>query len=75
MKESQLYSLIAMIFVAISFVAEGWNKFGAFVIAFLWLMGGALLISPLERRIERLDREIERRKFELIVNLLSKKRK
>jgi hypothetical protein len=75
MKQSQLYILIANIFVAGSFLTNHvWDSIAMFFIGGFWLLG-AVFCAVHERLIEHLEKRLQNIKFNLIVDLLSEKKR
>jgi hypothetical protein len=74
MKQSQLYILIANIFIAGSFLTNHvWDSFAMLFLGIVWLIG-AMFRATHERTLEFLHKKLEGVKFSLIVDLLSAKR-
>ena len=71
MKTQQLYILIANIFLALSFLADGFNRFGLIFVGVLWLLA-SIFISYSENALDSLQRKLDSIKFDLIVKLLTK---
>jgi hypothetical protein len=69
MKTSQLYILIANLFLLASFFKDRIAGLMMLFIGGLWLMS-AVWLNFLENRIEFLDRMKKRLQFEMILNLL-----